>query len=141
MFDVGVFGMLSGLIYMFGMYVDMVEFEVLCCVVVECGGYWVLYICSYGGGVFVVYWEVLDIGWCIGCFVYFMYVMMNFVLNCGCVDEFLVLIDEVIVDGVDVMFDMYFYLLGVMMLLVFLFSWFVVMGDLLCVVVVFDVDG
>lgn len=62
----GVFGMLMGFVYMFGVFVKIDEVVVLVKIVVVCGGIYDMYLCDEGNfwiGFINVVKEVLDIGW------------------------------------------------------------------------------
>lgn len=61
---------------------------------------------------------------------YFIYVILNFGDNVGRVNEFMKMVDKGIKDGIEIMMDIYLYLFGSIMLVVFLLSWVVVFGNL-----------
>ena len=119
----GAFGMSAGLSYVPGMFAGTDELVQLCEVVAAYGGYFSPHQRSYGKGALEGYAEMIDIARRSGCPVHLTHATMNFPVNRGRAGEFLALVDDALVDGVDVTLDSYPYLPGSTTLAALLPSW------------------
>ncbi|MFI6157098.1 amidohydrolase family protein [Kitasatospora sp. NPDC051170] len=119
----GAVGMSSGLSYTPGMYADTAELVDLCVVVAAYGGFHAPHQRSYGRGALEGYAEMVEIARRSGCALHLTHATMNFGVNEGRAGEFLDLLDEALVDGVDLTLDSYPYLPGSTTLAALLPGW------------------
>ncbi len=119
----GAVGMSSGLTYVPGMFADDAELAQLCRVVREYGAYFAPHHRSYGKGAMRAYAEMIELARATGVHLHLTHATLNFAENVGRADEFIVMIDAAISEGINITLDTYPYLPGSTTLASLLPSW------------------
>lgn len=121
--EVGCVVFLLGLVYLLGVYIKKEEMVELCKELILYNGYYIFYIRDEGDEEMEVFDEVIYIVKIVGVFLYVFYLKVMGYKNFGIIDEVFKKLDEVEVDGLEVIFDCYLYIVGMIFLGVFLFFW------------------